>query len=89
MRNKVDALKNEKRRLTIEIERMVRENAEVSRQKQKIIDTTKVIIDDIKASNDNLMDMLNGKQSEVDALKKDLADRNMQMSKLKEKVSEF
>eukprot|EP00347_Sterkiella_histriomuscorum_P001081 403373401 len=88
MRQKVDALKSEKRRLTTEIERMVKENLEINKQKQKIIETTKTIIDDIKASNDNLMEMLNLKQNEIDSLKKDLADRNIQVTKLKEKVSE-
>ncbi|CDW87843.1 UNKNOWN [Stylonychia lemnae] len=89
MRQKIDALRNEKRRLIIEIERTVKENLELNRQKNKIIDTTKSIIDDIKASNDNLMDMLSNKQIEVDGLKKDLTDKNIQVTKLKEKVSEY
>ena len=89
MRTKVDLLKNEKRRLLIEIERVVRENVDLRSQKQKIIDTTKAIIDEIKSSNDNLMNLLNDKQTEVDYLKKDVTDRNLLINKLKEKVSEF
>lgn len=89
MRAKVDLLKNERRRLLIEIERVVRENVDLRNQKQKIIDTTKAIIDEIKFSNDNLMNLLNDKQTEVDYLKKDVTDRNLLINKLKEKVSEF
>lgn len=88
MRSKVEALKAEKKRLLVEVERMVRENQDNLRQKQKIIDTTKGIIDDIRGTNDNLMELLSNKQTEVDGLKKDLADRDVQIVKLKEKVSE-
>ena len=88
MKNKVELLKNEKRRLLIEIERTVKENVDLKTQKQKIIDTTKEIIESIKESNDGLVKMVEEKQTEIDNVRRDLADRNMTINKLKEKLTE-
>jgi hypothetical protein len=89
MKQKVDLLKQEKRRLQIENERTVKENVDMNNHKQRIVDSTKEIIEDIKSSNDNLVKMLEDKQTECDNIRQDLTEKNMHVSKLKEKVIEM
>ncbi|CDW77068.1 UNKNOWN [Stylonychia lemnae] len=86
LKTTIDKLQFENSKIKMELEKTVKELTDFKAQKKQAMDTSQVIILEIKNDNEKLLKVIDDKNGQIELFKKDIQDRDIQIEKLKEKL---
>jgi len=72
----------------MELEKTLKELSDLRSQKKTAIDTSQIMILEIKKDNENLLRVIEEKNNQIELFKKDVQDRDFAIEKLKDKLIE-
>eukprot|EP00347_Sterkiella_histriomuscorum_P003572 403363774 len=86
LKAQIEKLQFENSKGKMELEKTLKELSDIRQSKKQALDTSHVIIQEIKLDNERLLKVIEDIRDQIEIQKKDLQDRDIHIEKLKEKL---